>query len=202
MAAGLAVLRRLDRSAGPGNPMNMPTPESVGLGLLIVWMGPASMLEHGTLTTTWGWFDATSIHWLGTYVTGYLLLRASPWRDRAAGRVLFAGGLAVTWTAIGVWTWDGPRAAVSVALLALMGTALLLAPIAGRLVGLRFEPRVWPRLGALVACFGAAMACLALGGEGRPLAPWGHGAWHLLCGAATLGIVEVLRAEAQCASAA
>lgn len=72
MAAGLFVLYLFSaaRRGVPDNPMvdarslNPRKSSSwypMGLGLLIIAMGPASMLYHATITAWGGWFDAMSI---------------------------------------------------------------------------------------------------------------------------------------------
>lgn len=201
--AGIAVLRRLDLAAAagaaPANPMSGRSPHSVALGLIIVWMGPASMLEHGTLATTWGWFDATSIHWLALFVVGYLVLRwipgatTSPW-----GRRAFWASQAAAWLAIGAWTWrdESVRARVSGVLLALLGIAIVASLVLGRLAGLRFTGGAWRAFAGLLLSFVAAVAFLVAGAKGGVAAPWGHGAWHLSCAASTFFIARLLAAEA------
>lgn len=186
VVAGVAALRRLDRAAAPSGP-------AIGFGFLLVWMGPASMLEHGTLRTTWGWFDATSIHWFATYVVAWLALRALPGRGRSR-TILFFAGLAATWAAIGAWTWrvDGARMLASEVLLALAAAALVAAVAFGRAVGLRLPQRAWAWAALAAAAFAAGVALLDAGRAGGWAAPWGHGAWHCCCAAATYLVFRLL----------
>lgn len=198
IAAGVAWLRGLARGDGRG-PMRGPTPYARALGLLMVWMGPASMLEHGTLTTTWGFFDAASIHWFGLFVLGYLALRARP------GAAATRRGAAVFWTleiafalTLALWTWreEHVRMPISMILLGLVGVALLAALLAGRRVGLRFAPGAWRWFTGVALAFAAGAGFLVAGAAGGPAAPWGHGAWHLCCAVAMLCLARLLAAEA------
>lgn len=199
--AGIAALRRLDRAAQHGasaeNPMAGPSPYSVPLAFLMVWMGPASMLEHGTLTTTWGWFDATSIHWFAMYIVGYLIVRAVA--GSASGRksqIVFFTGQGLAWLLIGIWTWhhESVRKYVSQALLLLIGVAILLSLSLGRFVGLRFRRQGW--FAGLLLAFAAAVFFLITGAKGGALAPWGHGLWHVACALAMYSIFRLLETEA------
>ncbi|MBI3723518.1 hypothetical protein HY251_06135 [bacterium] len=206
--AGVAALRRLDRAsrAGepPANPMSAPSSFSVALGLIVVWMGPASMLEHGTLTETWGWFDASSIHWFSLFIAGYLLLRAIPGAASSrSGRATFWASEATAWLVLGAWTWRDAsvRIEVSKATLALMGSATVASLLLGRFVGLRFARGAWRWFLALALAFAAGVGFLIAGARGGALAPWGHGAWHLCCGAATFFVAGFLGSEAPRTSA-
>jgi hypothetical protein len=197
--AGLLALRRLDvaarSSTPPANPMSGPSAYSLAFGLIVVWMGPGSMLEHGTLTTTWGWFDAASIHWFALFVVGYLLLRASPQTPRSA--TIFWVGLATACALLGVWTWHAEpvRMVVSRASLVLVGVALLASLSLGRRVGLHFTRRAWGWFAGVALAFAAGFVFLATGAAGGPTAPWGHGAWHLCCAVAVDFMARLLAAE-------
>lgn len=202
--AGLLALRRLDgaaRSASPpANPMSGPSPYSLAFGLIVVWMGPGSMLEHGTLTSTWGWFDAASIHWFALFVIGYLLLRAIPGAAEAPrGPAVFWAGLAIAGLQLGVWTWyaEGARAVVSRVTLALVGVAMLASLTLGRRVGLRFTGRAWVWFAGVALAFAVGFVFLTTGAAGGATAPWGHGAWHLCCAVAVDFVARVLAAETE-----
>lgn len=199
VAAGLWWLRRLDRADPvPGAPMRGPSPHAKALGLLMVWMGPASMLEHGTLTTTWGFFDAASIHWFGLFVVGYLALRAVPGAAASRrGAAIFWAGEAAAIVGLGAWTWhkDQVRMPASMLLLALAGASILAALLFGRRVGLRFERDAWRWLACAAASFAVGAGLLVAGAAGGPAAPWGHGAWHLCCALAMTFVARLLAAE-------
>lgn len=198
--AGVALLRGLDGADGKGsNPMRGPSPYARALGLLTVWMGPASMLEHGTLTTTWGWFDAASIHWFALFVSGYLLLRAVPGAaESPRGRAMFWGGEAAAAAVLGVWTWhmEQVRMAASLVLLTAVGAAMLAALVLGPRVGLRFAAGAWRWFAGVALAFAVGFACLVAGAAGGPAAPWGHGAWHVCCAVAMVCVGRLLAAEA------
>ncbi len=170
VAAGVAALRRLDRTEAPGS-------RAVAFGFLLVWMGPASMFEHGTLRTTWGWFDATSIHWFSTFVAGWLLVRAVP-RCRA----LLGPCLVAVWVAIGAWTWrvEASREPVSLACLSLVAVSLPAAATAG----VRLAPRTWTWIAGAAVAFAAGMVFLVAGARGGAAAPGGPGARHVCFAAA------------------
>jgi hypothetical protein len=208
IVSGIAALLWCDLTprGDPTNPMVVPTMYSVGLGLVMVWMGPGSMLEHGALVETWGWFDASSIHWYALFLIGYLVLRWIPGASASiAGGILFWVGLVAAAVAIGVWGWldESVRAPWSMALMGGLGVAYVgsLVPTIVRLVAgkenglMRFE---WPALiwgGVGVAAFVAGMIFLATGSVDGATAPWGHGAFHLAMAVTTLSIYATLRLE-------
>ena len=173
--AGILVLRRLDAPRGRGW-MQRPSVYAVGLGLIIVWMGPASMLEHGTLMTNWGWCDASSIHWYGLWVIGYLLTRGIGGLARPG---VFLIAQVAAWLGVGAYTWGHEEGRQRVTLIILTLTILAVPPslIWPRR---RFPPAAWAWFGAILATFGAAGVFLVGGAQGGWAAPWGHGVWHLL----------------------
>jgi len=202
VVTGLSALLWLDltpRTSLPVNPMTGSTMFSVPLGLLMVWLGPGSMLEHGTLKESWGWFDASSIHWYGLYVLGYLILRWIPGgTERWLGRILFWVGHFLAAFLIGLWgalnsrvrePWTG-------ILLGVAGVGLLVSLIFGRWVGLTFEPiQGWIAFSLGMALFVFGLVVVKLGYEKGPTDNWGHPVWHVCVGLVTFCIFLILRAE-------
>jgi hypothetical protein len=201
IAAGLLMLLWMDLSDGSTAPgaMSAATALSVPLGLLMVWMGPASMLEHGTLNATWGWFDASSIHWYALYVVGFVVLRWVPGGDRSwAGRGIFWGAFTAAAVAIGVWTRLDGRASfpMSVTLLVLLVVALIVSVVLER-TGTVGYVRPWdlwtlPSAGVLLI---AGIAFLLTSTRGSSIAHFGHGIWHLCVAGAALFVWLYLRSE-------
>lgn len=200
--SGLAVLLWLDLTAGsetPGSPMTGRTVFSVPLGLLTVWLGPGSMLEHGTLQQTWGWFDASSIHWYALYVIGYLILRWIPGGTGSwAGRIVFWVAHAACCVLIGVWGAHDPTVLEpwSIGLLVGTGVLVLLTLCLQGPFGLDFEPWcAWISFGVGMALTAFGVAVQKLGYERGPADDWGHPVWHVCVGLVTFCIFLILRAE-------
>ena len=148
------------------------------LGFLIVWMGPASMLEHGTLCSNWGWFDATSIHWFALYVIGAVIALRPVWLLLAAAAVA-TGALTFPHE-----PWRGPATGI------LLGALVLVVPIALRVRGATRQ--TWRLFFTSLGAFGVATALLIAGRAGGLAAPWGHGAWHVVSAAALALTVELV----------
>jgi len=209
--AGLAALVIVDTQKKPHAylPMRSASPYSVGLGLIMVWMGPGSMLEHGLLLTNWGWADAASIHWFTIFVILYLLMRcvsltidvfAGPshrsLQHGSARRVVEAIVFYVIYFAacalVGALTWDSvPRKDVSIGLMAATGVVYLLAMVptwvrwaANDRVVWDFVPHFetpWHLIPVIctLVLFGTALVFLFTSAEGGSTAPGGHGVFHV-----------------------
>lgn len=211
--SGMAALLWIDftPTAPRANLMATATAYSVPLGLLTLWLGPGSMLEHGTLRRAWGWFDAASIHWYAFYVIQYIVFR---WAFTAqemmsAGPIVFFLVVqAAAMTGLGFLTHLVPasRMIATVILIALMGLALVVPEItqaaAGWPSGLRRQG-FW-LIGAAIF---AVIGFIALFGsrKGAFLCPAGaehntfrqfHGLWHLCMAATTFFVTIYLRSEA------
>ena len=198
--SGLAILLWLDLT-GPvaGRPMEGRTALSVPLGLLTVWLGPGSMLEHGTLTRTWGWFDAASIHWYGFYMIGFVILRMIRGGTESwCGRILFWVGHAVCCFLVGLWgALDGSVLQWwSVGLLAVTGVMVLVLLCCQGPLGYGFEPVLaWTSFGVGIGMTGVAVLFQVFGGQGEWADDWGHPTWHVLIGLVTFFIFLVLKAD-------
>ena len=199
--AGLLALLWMDLTDREGAPNTMAYASSlsVPLGLLMVWMGPGSMLEHGTLNATWGWFDAASIHWYVLYVVGFVVLRWVPGADRSwAGRGIFWACAAAAALGIGIWTRLDGEASFPVS----VGSLVVLTCVIGDSVGLErggvvgyVRPwDVWalPSAGVLLA---VGIAFLLTSTRGSSIAHFGHGLWHLCVAGASFFVWLYLRSE-------
>ena len=105
---------------------------SFGFGLIVLWMGPGSMLEHGTLNNTWGWFDASSIHWFGLLTCGLIVLGWLRWLippeniNSTTGVVVFYLIVLACAIAIGITTAVVGEARLWATLIILAATILLI----------------------------------------------------------------------------
>ena len=81
MAAGLLIL--LVASAPTGSPVNpMVDPKSgfpLLLGLIVIFMGPASMFFHASIKSWGGWFDSMSIMFWMIFSLCYSVMRLLRW---------------------------------------------------------------------------------------------------------------------------
>jgi len=204
--AGLGAFLWMDLTDSDADDRWMSTPSlySIPLAVLIVWLGPGSMCEHGTLDRSWGWFDATSVHWFALYVGAYVVLRLVAPADRVsdpAAVILFWGGLLVLAVPIGVLTWhfDGTRFPFTAALMGLLGVLLLCQGL-GWNFGLANAPRrSWEWLIPTAACGAAGIAAQLAAG---PLYRAGHvtylhAVWHVLIALVGFFIYAYLRSESR-----
>lgn len=203
VVAGLAILLWVDTTES-GNPAATATIYSVMLGLLTVWLGLGSMLEHGTLNSTWGWFDSSSIHWWALFVLVYVVFG---WLVPPA-QLLEPGviaGASAAWLIpvilVGILTarntsWRTPT---SIVLMALLGVALVLDGV--------FENpparRWWFLLGAgflllfgLLSLLGSRKGGFLCRDEAATQRSfqW-HGMWHILTAATTFFVYVYLRLQ-------
>lgn len=134
VVVGLAILLWLDlsRDQTSHNPMVRGAFYSTAYGFLTLWLGPGSMLEHGTLTALGGWADPASIQWYGLFVIAYVILRAADPKGIAAYRpevmaIFIVAFLAVA-AALGImsWFWPEARQWISIVLLGSVILALIL----------------------------------------------------------------------------
>lgn len=187
IAVGLWILAYLD-SVGPKAKglISGANPISVSFGFVVLWMGPGSMLEHGSLNNTWGWFDAASIHWfallaLGVIVASWLWPAAEVTRNQKR----FGFALALVVGAVGATTikWEHMQHGWTVILLSAFPVIVIIDYLVWASRNHRFEGRwidraaLWVLL-ALVS-FGIAMICWVGGHQGNFLCPPGHGDEHL-----------------------
>lgn len=204
--AGLLTLLWLDFTSRNTveRPLVVPSWASIPLGVIMVWMGPGSMMEHGTLRKFLGWFDAASIHWYAIYVSVYVALRWIPgatgnwgWRAGAWGLMLALG---ITVGAIGAEHGE-TLIGFTIGSLVLMGILLVADAIRDNLVrpntGYTFR-LFWEwnwRLLTVVLCTGVAFLFLFLSRKGGPFESFGHGFWHVFIAAVTFFIYLHLRQQ-------
>jgi hypothetical protein len=199
---GLIVLFWIDMTPR-GNVMATASVYSVIFGMLSVWLGPGSMLEHGTLSRPWGWFDASSIHWWSLFtllylIAGWILPPARLLEPLVIGLVI--GSWLVVAALIGILTarLEYVRKGMSIGLMVALALALV---VDGTHVFTNPPARQW---GYIVAAgIGLAFGIGALlVGERRGNAParvsgahggqW-HGVWHVLTAVSVLFVFVYLR---------
>lgn len=198
--SGLALLLWCDLTTPvAGRPMEGRTVFSVPLGLLTVWLGPGSMLEHGTLRQTWGWFDASSIHWYAIYVIGYLILRWIPRGTESwVGRGVFWVAHLVACFLVGLCGALKPSTLEpwSIFLLVATGGMLLLTLCLQKPFGLEFENRqAGICFGMGIVMTGVGVAFQLGGGEKEFAEGWGHPTWHVLVALVTFCIFLILKSD-------
>lgn len=207
IVGGLVILFWIDMSPPGSGVMGTATVYSVLLGYLAVWLGPGSMLEHGTLKESWGWADATSIHWFASFVIAYVVAR---WVEPLPAAALNAGPIAVTlllWAAtcvlFGLLTWfvNDARAPVTIVLISSMGLALVVD--ATGVFGLPYQRQWFWLVGAAVfallgfiALFGGRRGWFLTPGRDSTLRTFqAHGLWHILMAAVVFLVYVYLRSE-------
>ena len=185
---GLAILAHLD-SVGPKAErlMSAANPISVSFGFVVLWMGPGSMLEHGSLNNAWGWFDAASIHWfallsLGIIIANWVWPAGEVMRNQT--RFCLALGLAVVAVGATTVTWQHMQHGWTVILLSAVPVTVIIDYLAWASSNHRFVGR-WKDRGALwvllaMASFGVAMIFWIGGHQGNYFCPPGHGDETLL----------------------
>jgi len=191
MAAGLWMTSQLDR---------LPTASSIGRNVFtgsralpvlyaaaVVWLGPGSMLMHGSGRAWGATADVLSMLLYIFFPTAYAGVRCFGGGARA---FLYSyGGLVVFLGVPYVFGW-----------LPISGSAMYVVMIplfvVFEAVGARRRPEVarqWRQLGVAGVCFFSALAIWRLSHTGAPLCDphsWlqGHAIWHLLCAGATVAI--------------
>lgn len=137
VVVGLAILLWLDLSRNhlSRNPMVRGGFYSTMYGYLTLWLGPGSMLEHGTLTAVGGWADPASIQWYGLFVIAYVILRATDPKGIAAYRpevlAIFVAAFLVSAAALGFVSWFSPDSRQWISIVLLGGVILALVLHAG-----------------------------------------------------------------------
>ena len=185
---GLAILAYLD-SVGPKTErvMSAANPISVSFGFVVLWMGPGSMLEHGSLNNAWGWFDAASIHWFALFSLGIIIANwVWPAAEVMRNQTRFALVLTLAVVAVGATTvtWQHMQHGWTVILLSATPVIVIIDYLAWASRNHRFVGR-WNDRGALwvllaMVSFGSAMICWIGAHQGNFLCPPGHGDEHLL----------------------
>ncbi len=217
---GLGTGIRSSDDAGIPNPMAAPTKRSIGYGLVLIFMGPGSMLLHVSLTKYGGWGDNLSMNFFITYALLHNLFRVFKWSD---DNWFFAVWAMINVT-LGVLVFPDviPGAGIGklvfgihVSLVILLELALSchhwpligvfrkytshirrpLGFVAFERTGVRFT---W-FFGGLM-CFGGAFLIWNLSGDGAPLCDpetllQGHGLWHVLSYASIVCFFMHFRAE-------
>jgi len=182
--------------------MSVPSVYSIPLAVLMVWLGPGSMLEHGMLLKSWGWFDSTSVHWYAIFVTEYLVFRLIfDHYHLTKGWVLglFWGIFAGSCAGVGALTWDNDHARLpfTIGLMALLGLLLLLLGIGKQFWSPNVLQRAWKWLTPAAALTYVGILLQLTAGpmyECRKI-PLFHAAWHVHIALATLFIYMYLRSE-------
>ena len=188
IAVGLAILSYLDAAGPKANGLvSGANPISVGFGFVVLWMGPGSMLEHGSLNNAWGWFDAASIHWFALFALGMIIASwLWPAHEVTRNQKRFGFGLALAVVAVGATTfvWEHMQHGWTVVLLSAFPVIVIIDYLAWASRNHRFVGR-WNDRGALwvvlaLLSFGFAMVCWNGAHQGSFLCPPGHGDEHLL----------------------
>jgi len=193
MAVGLAILAVLPSLLG-ANPMAGPDLYSVGLGMVIIFLGPGSMFFHASMKAWGGWIDNISmnlfISWVALYdvfrlVHGSELLFSVAWL--LVNGVIGAFLIAYLRKGYGKWVFAG-----------LIGFYLLTSVLVALSVGGVHRDFGW--LIVALAVFSVAFAIQQLSQTNRPLCfpdSWfqGHGLWHLMTALAAGSIFLYLLTE-------
>ena len=197
---GLLILWALGdaRAAGTtsGNPMRGPTALSVTYGALTIFLGPGSMLFHGSLTEWGGWFDQLSLVLFGGFLIYYDLIRI--YRDRGTLKVLsLIGYLGVISVGILVILTLG-KGSLLFGMLAILWLLLFqILVLTNNARGVQRKP-YW--FWMAVVSFVFATVVWLLSQTGGPLCAannllQGHGIWQLMTGLTTGFIFLYLRTE-------
>lgn len=200
IAAGLLILWQLGTTrspaAGSSNPMVGPTPYSIGYGMLVVFLGPASMFFHGSLRDWGGWLDILSLILYGSFLLLYDVIRI-----RRAGTEVFAGLYLMLVGPLALVTWLVKNSGqVVFGILILLVLSSQIAILTKQVDGVRREWMPWLLVSLL--CFGTAFFGIWLwSNTAGPLCTpesWlqGHALWHLLTAASAFFMYLYLRTEA------
>ncbi len=190
---GLVILAWLTFGSGSG-PMQEQSLFSVGLGLVIVFLGPGSMFFHASLKDWGGWIDNVSMNLFISWVALYDLARMVH-----AGEVIFLALWIAVNAGLGVFLWVNVRRGwgkwVFAGLIAVLVLTSVLVALSVGGVHRNFTGLI---VGLVI--FGVALAIQQLSQTGRPLCDpdsllQGHAAWHVLAALAAGSIYLYLRTE-------
>lgn len=197
ITVGLFILRQVGtdraRAVVPRNPMTSATSYATVYGVLVVFLGPASMFFHASITRWGNWIDTFSMILYASFGLLYALQRSFKW----AGYVLPAIYLGLT-SPLGIYSWLVPGTGTP------LFTVLLIMWILTELVILWLKPgglrRRWQPFALALATFVLALVVWSLSQTAAPLCDpnsllQGHAIWHLLCAVATWFIFLYLRSE-------
>lgn len=177
----------------PPDPSRALGPHTLGVyAVAVVFLGPASMAFHGSMTWWGGLVDNLSMYGFVGFLLVNTLTRHHPAREERFTPLYV--GLCLGLLGLNALDVPGPWlvAACVAPLLALEGWALARRQ-------LQVEAR-WFGLG--LGAFAGAMAAWLPSGDGGPLcdplSPWqGHALWHTLCAGAAWCLWRYLRSEAR-----
>ncbi len=192
----LAIAGRENGRARPRNPNPMNTGSWVAclFGLVVIFLGPGSMMFHASMTAWGGFFDSTSMYLLLAFLIGYDLLQAmqrmAPWLCWLGGIVALAVfmGLAAVW----------PEQATLLFGFMVILTLSIEVPIWCGAWGVK---RSWLPLGLFIGTFLTSLLIWVLSKTGGPLCNpesillQGHAWWHLGSAAAMVFLFWYLRSE-------
>ncbi len=202
--SGLLILWRLGKDRKQGliahNPMITPTLFSIGYGILVLFLGPASMLFHGSLTSWGGWVDLLSLILFGSFLLLYDITRALK-----LNKVIFvifyllitipmAILIAVLPSDLLIGNW---LFTILVILFFILDVILLIKPKS-------LQRKAWPWWWLALISIGIAFFGFWLwSNTGGPLcnlsgrdSPWqGHAVWHLLSAVTTYSLFLYFRTE-------
>ena len=201
IVVGLLILWSLGdaRAAGTsgGNPMRAPGALAVTYGALTIFLGPGSMLFHGSLTEWGGWLDQISLVLFGGFLIYYDLTRI--YRDNDTIKLVsLIGYVVIIMVGVLVTLLLGKGSLVFAMLVLLWLLLLQTLVLTGNARGIRRAPYwFWMAVGTFVV----ATIVWLLSQTGGPLCAsnnilQGHGVWQILTGLTTGCIFLYLRSEA------
>jgi hypothetical protein len=198
VAAGLLILRRLDRTRlahTPANPMQARTFYSFTYGAVVLFLGPASMAFHGSLRQWGGWIDLFSMMLYATFLLLYDVARIRRWPVATF----------VAWYVPVVMIEGLINAAAPKSGQIIFGLSIFAVVVLQILVQAGRVPRVrrpgWGWFAGGLGLFLLAYAGIWLwSNTSGPLCDpnsllQGHAAWHLLCAGSTLLFYRYLWSE-------
>jgi hypothetical protein len=199
---GLVILWFVGTANGGGaapadNPMRAPSLPSTFYGLLVIFLGPASMVFHASMKRWAGWIDNLSMNLYISFILFYDIARMAGMHVTLF-LVIFVvvnAGLAIL-----VWRWRGSGKLVFGIVVA---CAVITDVVPLLILGVGSVERKAGWLVAGLSLFALAFVIWLLSGTRGPLCKGreqsllqGHAAWHLLTAATTGCIFLYLRTEA------
>jgi len=198
MISGMLILgwSDADRIAGKKNtnPMKVGGTYALLFGLIVLLLGPGSMIFHASMTEMLGRLDPLSIVLFASFVPLYGIWRASlaDTTDWGLALFLFIFGVLVLLAAIFIFGFAVTDivSMVAIGLLAAIEILLIVSRTWGGFNGLK---RPFGYFFAILVAFGLAFFLWFASETGRSLCVtdsfWqGHGAWHILA----MGVVPLL----------